>query len=83
MLSMPVSEAFAALDAAVQAVGAPDWECLPVRERIEAFDRLETLRRRPVDCSLSLTGSLDRCGEPALGGVCARVIADVVLTDCR
>lgn len=78
MFSTPVSEAFASLDTGVHAVGALDWDALPVRERLEALDRLETLRRQIVARSSELTGSLNRCDATTLGGHCAKVIADVV-----
>ncbi len=78
MLSSRVSEVFAAVDAAVEALGALDWDALPIRERLEALDRLETQRRRTAATALNLVGSVDRCGERALGGVCAKVIADVI-----
>lgn len=45
MLSIPVAEAFASLDAAVAAVGAIDWDRLPALERLDALDRLENIRR--------------------------------------
>lgn len=78
MHSTPVAEAFASLDAAIQAVGALDWDQLPVRERLEAMERLETLRRRAGACSSDLTVSLDRCDETTLGGRADKVIADVL-----
>ena len=78
MFSNPVSAAFSAVDDAVEALGALDWDGLPVRERLEALDRLETVRRKASACSLDLLGSVERCGAPALGGVSARVIADVI-----
>jgi len=44
MLSIPVAEAFASLDAAVAAVSAIDWDHLPALERLDALERLETIR---------------------------------------
>ena len=78
MSSISVFEALAAVDSAVQALGALDWNAVPVRERLEALDRLETIRRRTSAMSLDLVGSVDRSREPALGGVVAKVIADVI-----
>lgn len=69
---------FAALDAAVAAVGALDWDALPTRERLQALDRLETVRRRTAAAALEVAGSIQRSKDPALGGAVARVIADVV-----
>ncbi|MCX6482248.1 MAG: HNH endonuclease, partial [Mycobacterium sp.] len=60
MLSIPVAEVFASLDAAVAAVGAIDWDRLPALERLDALDRLETIRRHHTTCSHTITGSLDR-----------------------
>jgi len=45
MLSIPVAEVFASLDAAVAAVGTIDWDRLPALERLDALDRLENIRR--------------------------------------
>ena len=78
MSSTAVSGALAALDAAVQAVGASNWDSLPIRERLEALDRLETIRRRAGAASLDLVGSIERARDPGLGGTLAKVIADVV-----
>ena len=78
MLSNRVSAAFAAVDAAVAALGALDWDALPIRERLEGLDRLETVRRRTAATALGLVGSVERSGERTLGGVAAKVIADVV-----
>jgi hypothetical protein len=78
MSSSSVTEALTALDAAVQAIGALDWDSLPIRARLEALDRLETLRRRAAAASLDLVGSVERSRDPALGGATAKVIADVV-----
>lgn len=72
------TDAFDALDAAVQAVGALDWDAMPIPERLESLDRLETIRRRAAATSLDLVGSVERSREPALGGAVAKVIADVV-----
>ena len=73
-----IDQALSALDAAVQAVGALDWDSLPIRRRLEALDRLETIRRRAAAASLDLVGSVERSPEPALGPATAKVIADVV-----
>ena len=73
-----IKDGLAALDAAVQAVGAVDWDSLPIRARLEALDRLETIRRRAAAASLDLIGSVQRSKDPAVGGATARIIADVV-----
>ena len=78
MFSTPVAEAFTAVEAAVEALDALDWDALPIRARLEALDRLETVRRRAAAVSLDLVGSVDRTGDSALGGACAKVIADVI-----
>jgi hypothetical protein len=78
MFSIPVAEAFTAVDAALQALGALDWDGMPVRERLTALDRLETVRRRAAAQSLDLVGSVQRSGDQALGGATAKVIADVI-----
>lgn len=73
-----IFQQLAALDAAVQAVGALDWDSLPIRGRLEALDRLETIRRRAAAASLDLTGSIECSRDPALGSSTAKVIADVL-----
>jgi hypothetical protein len=78
MFSIRVSTAFSAVDAAVETLGALDWDSLPIRERLQALDRLETVRRKAAACSLDLVGSVERSREPALGGAIAKVVADVI-----
>jgi hypothetical protein len=78
MLSIPVVEAFAALDAAVAAVAALDWDRLPALERLDALDRLETAQRRQRTCSHTIAGSLDRNDDGQIGPILYRVIADVI-----
>jgi hypothetical protein len=78
MFSIPVAEAFDAVDAALEALGALDWDGLPIRERLESLDRLETVRRRAAARSLNLLGSVHRSGHQALGGATAKIIADVI-----
>jgi hypothetical protein len=73
-----IVDAIAALDAAVQAVGGLGWEAVAVRERLEALDRLETVRRRAGAAALGLLGSIERSKDPALGGATAKVVADVL-----
>jgi len=51
MLSIPVAEVFASLDAAVAAVAAIDWDRLPALERLDALERLETVRRHHTTTS--------------------------------
>jgi len=77
-MSSIAAEAFAALDAAVQNLGTLIWDDMGIRERLEALDRLETIRRRTAAASLDLVGSVERSREPALGGAAAKVIADVI-----
>ncbi|MGI9123213.1 MAG: 13E12 repeat family protein, partial [Mycobacterium sp.] len=78
MSSIDVTEALASLDAAVQAVGALDWDALTVREQLTAMGELETARRRAAACSHDLTAAVARHDEQSLGGVRHRVIADVL-----
>lgn len=78
MLSNTVSGAFAAAEDAVAALGALDWDGLPARERLEALDRLESVRRRAAACSHDLVASVRRCDESEIGGICHKVIADVL-----
>lgn len=78
MSSNPVADAFAALEGAVEALGALDWDGLPVGEQLGAMDRLETARRRATACAGDLALAVERRGDAALGGVAHRVIADVI-----
>ncbi len=78
MSSNPVSDAFAALESAVEALGALDWASLPVGEQLGALDRLETVRRKATACAGDLVLAAVRCGDEALGGVVHKVIADVI-----
>lgn len=81
-----ITEALSALDAAVEAVGAMDWDELAPRERLAALDRLETVRRRTLACSTDVVASVRRCDEAELGGIHHKVIADVLrisLTEAR
>jgi hypothetical protein len=76
MLSIPVAEAFASLDAAVAAVAGIDWDRLPALERLDALERLETVRRRHTTTSHDIAGSLDRNDDGQIGpgrGRCAGV----------
>ena len=78
MLSIPVAEAFASLDAAVAAVAGIDWDRLPALERLDALDRLETARRRQTTASHDIAGSLDRNDDGEIGPILYKVIADVL-----
>lgn len=81
-----ITEAFAQLDAAVEAVGALDWDSLSTRDRLAALDRLETARRRQFASSHDVVSSLDRNDHGEIGAILHKVIADVVrvsLTEAR
>lgn len=73
-----MAEAFSALDAAVEAVSALDWDSIPALERLTALDRLETARRRQTAVSHAIAGSLDRNDDGQIGPNLPRVIADVL-----
>lgn len=68
----------AALDAAVQAVGALDFGSLAVRDQLGALDALEMVRRRATASAGAWALTVERRGDAALGGVAAKVIADVI-----
>ena len=78
-----IEESLTALNAAVDALTAADWDGLPVRDRLEAMERLETVRRLGAARSTDIAASLDRCDEQALGGICHKVIADVLRISLR
>ena len=73
-----MASALEALGRGVALLAAVDADALPVREQLEALERLETLARGIRSRSYAVAGSLARCGDAALGGACAKVIADVV-----
>ena len=73
-----ISEPLEGLSRAVESLAAVDVESLGVRERLESLDHLEKIARLIRSRSYAIAGSLDRCGDQALGGACAKVIADVV-----
>lgn len=78
MFSIRVAEVFSALDDAVDALVALDWDSIPCTERLAALDRLETARRRQTAASHTVTGSLDRSSDPQIGPILSKVIADVL-----
>jgi hypothetical protein len=71
-------EAFAALDAAVAAVGEIDWDALPLAALLEGLDRLETARRRATASAYDAAGAVDRRDQQTLGAIPHRLVADVV-----
>jgi hypothetical protein len=71
-------EAFATLTAGLEAVGALDVDAMPVGEQLGALDQLETVRRRVAALAGDLAVALEQHTRAELGGVCHKVIADVV-----
>jgi hypothetical protein len=80
MSSASVAEAFTALESAVQALGALEWEKLPAGELLTALARLETSRRQATACAYDLASAIEHCDDRALGGVAHKVMADVMRT---
>ena len=80
MLSTPVGEAFAALEAAVEALGAVDFGALAAGQQLQALERLETVRRKAGAVSCDLAAVIDRDEDKVLGGIAHKVIADVLRT---
>jgi hypothetical protein len=80
MSSASVAEAFTALESAVQALGALEWEKLPAGELLTARARLETSRRQATACAYDLASAIEHCDDRALGGVAHKVMADVMRT---
>jgi hypothetical protein len=78
MFSKAVAGALSALDAAVGAVGALDWDSLPTRERLEALEHLETARRKQTASSYELAQSLNNDDDEKLGRTLPKVIAVVL-----
>lgn len=80
MSSTKVSEAFTALESAVQALGALSWEGLPPAELLAALARLEAARRRTTASAYDLAAVIEHCDQQALGGIAHKVMADVMRT---
>jgi hypothetical protein len=80
MSSDSVAVAFTALESAVQALGALEWEKLPAGELLKALARLETSRRQATACAYDLASAIEHCDDRALGGVAHKVMADVMRT---
>lgn len=72
------TDVLAALDAAVQALGALDWDALPLTELLEGLDGLETARRRATACAYDAAAAVDRRDPQALGAVSHRLVADII-----
>ena len=72
------ADVFAGLDAVVAAVGAVDWDGLPVTELLAALDRLEVARRCATACAYDAAAAVERRDEQVLGATAHRVIADVL-----
>jgi hypothetical protein len=73
-----ITDVLAGLGTAVEAVGAVDWDALPVAELLECLDHLETLRRRARACAYDGAAAVDRRDEQSLGGRSKRILADVL-----
>lgn len=80
MSSTSVSDTLTALESAAQALGAADWEALPVSELLQSLARLETVRRQTTATSYDLAAAIEHCDEQALGGAAHKVMADVMRT---
>jgi hypothetical protein len=80
MSSTPVSDAFSALESAVQILGALDWRALPPGDLLEALARLESARRQTTACAYDVAAAVEDCDPQSLGGVAHKVMADVMRT---
>ncbi len=78
MHSNQVDGALAQLDAAVQAIGALNWDTLTSRERLAALNRLEVASRRQTASSHAIVGSLKRNDNGEIGAILPKVVADVL-----
>lgn len=68
--------AFASFDAALQALGALDWDGEPAAELLSAVEWLETGRRRLTALAHDLVAAVARRGEDEMGGSPHRLLAD-------
>ena len=78
MLSTAATEALTALDSALNTLAALDTDTLTVAEHFQVMLHLETATRRQIAISHTLAGSLAHRDEQSLGGICHKVIADVL-----
>ena len=78
MSSIAVSEALTALDTAVKAVDALDWDGLSARESLAALERLETAQRRQRAISHDIVAALCRRDQAEVGGLLGKTVADVL-----
>lgn len=78
MISATAAGLLSALDAAVEAVGALDWDAHSVGDRLDALERLETARRKQTAVSYDVAQSLNRSDDEKLGRTLPKVIADVL-----
>ena len=79
-VSETASNAFSALDVALQTLGGLDWNVLPVADLLKALERLEIARRKATACACDLAAAVQKSDEAALGTVAHKVMADVMRT---
>lgn len=73
-----ITDLFADLNAALEALGAVDWDGLAPWDRVGALEQLESVRRRATACSTDIVASVERCADSELGGIRFKLIADVL-----
>ena len=73
-----IADALVGLETAVAALGALDWDAVPVAELLDGLDRLETARRRATACAYDGAAAVDRRDEQTLGARPRRILADVL-----
>ena len=69
---------FADLNAALEALGAVDWDGLAPWDRVGALEQLESVRRKSAACATDIVASVQRCADSDLGGIRFKLIADVL-----
>jgi hypothetical protein len=79
MLANEVSDAVAMVAAGLDALAGitrPDWEALPLAERLRAADAVETACRRGLAVGTTIAGTLVGDEQAALGGGPKQLLAD-------
>ena len=69
-VSETASNAFSALDVALQTLGGLDWNVLPVADLLKALERLEIARRKATACACDLAAAVQKSDEGSPGDSC-------------
>ena len=77
MFSIPVAEALAAFDDAVQALGALDLDAMPVAEVLGLVEAVETGRRKVTSLAGDVAAAVSRRDRDELSVLAVKAVADM------